>query len=153
MSSLIQSRILFIFHDFSRRRPHNVMERALESDEPGFQFWIWGKLLYFSESWVPSLWNNEIYESNKYWIVHSRSPVLTQCFLDNILSFCPPRARLFWNLFLNRELEIMKNTKFSHKKSKLCSFPYLSLLVAFSRLSSIPFQALLGKAQGIYLIV
>lgn len=87
-------------------------------------------------------------------MAHSRSLVLTQYFLDNVFSCCPARARLFWNFFEKRELEITKpNTMFSYKKSKSCSFPYLTLLVTFPWLSSIPFQALLRKARVIYLMV
>lgn len=50
MSSLIQSRIWLIFHDFRTGKPHNVVERALESNEPGFKFWLLGKLLDFPTS-------------------------------------------------------------------------------------------------------
>lgn len=38
MSSLIQSRISLIFHDFSTRKHHNVVERALKSHESRFKF-------------------------------------------------------------------------------------------------------------------
>lgn len=76
-------------------------------------------------------------------------------FSTSLTTFFPfvPQEVGFFETFLKRELEIMKNTTFPHKKSALCSFPYLSRLVAFPWLSSIPFQALLEKAQGIHLMV
>lgn len=77
---------------------------------------------------------SETYESTKQWMAQSRSPVLTQCFLDSILSYCPQELG-FSETFENRELEIMKpNTTFSHKKSVMwlslpCFAGYLPMAV------------------------
>lgn len=150
MSSLIQS-ISFIFHDFSTRRPHNVVERALETWVPILDL---GQVTWFlwvmTSSSLRQLVRFMKATSSEWHIVG-----LLYWLSTSLTTFFPfvPQEVGFFETFWKRELEIMKNTTFSHKKSALCSFPYLSLLVAFPWLSSIPFQALLGKAQCIYLTV
>lgn len=150
MSSLIQTKLSLVFHDFSPKRHHNAVGRAWDlGSNPGS--WT-SYLVSLRHGFLLFETISEIYESSKWHIVG-----LLYWLSSSLTTFSTvvpqEQSKAFLKLFLKWSWKLWSQTQRFPTRNQSWSFPYLAALATFPQLSSTPFQALPGKAQGICLMV